>query len=56
MSNGHQGHKRMYMGERNAGKTYVDLLGNVPGEVTVESNGHGEFKTMGGSVSIWVPT
>ncbi|MEO0899198.1 MAG: alpha-amylase [Bacteroidota bacterium] len=54
MSNGHAGNKWMYMGRRNAGKTYVDLLGNHSGKVKIDGNGFGEFRCQAGSVSVWV--
>ncbi len=54
MSNGHGGHKWMYMGHRNAGKTYTDLLGKQSRKVIIDEEGWGEFWTDGGSVSVWV--
>ena len=36
-----------------AGRTFVDLLGNCPGEVTLDESGCGVFSVNGGSVSVW---
>ncbi|TSJ35986.1 DUF1939 domain-containing protein [Mucilaginibacter corticis] len=40
-------------GHRLAGKTLLDLLGNVAEEVALAENGWAEFKVMAASVSVW---
>ena len=55
MSDGPQGDKWMEVGQRHANCIFVDWLGNVPGEVIVNSDGWGYFHCNGGSVSVWVP-
>ena len=47
--------KRMYIGTRYANMKFVDILGYVPKEITIDSNGYGQFKCDGISVSCWVP-
>lgn len=54
LSNGDAGNKTMKMGERYAGKTFVDLLQKVPGELLLDAEGRAEFYTAAGSVSVWV--
>ncbi|MEM8900541.1 MAG: alpha-amylase [Bacteroidota bacterium] len=54
LTNGGAGHKWMYAGHRNAGKTYVDFLGHRSERVTINQDGWGEFFVEGGSVSVWV--
>lgn len=54
LSNGDAGNKVMKMGERYAGKTFVDLLQKVPGELLLDEEGGAEFYTAAGSVSVWV--
>ena len=44
----------MYVGHRNGGKTYVDLMGKQQREVLINDDGWGEFWTNGGSVSVWI--
>ncbi len=55
LSDGPGGEKTMCMGVAFAGRTFVDLLGNCAGTVTLDESGCGEFRTGGGSVSVWVP-
>lgn len=45
---------RMYVGEDQAGKTYIDRLGNNDAEVVIEEDGWAEFHVSPGSVSVWV--
>ena len=47
------GSKRMYIGERFAGRRMADTLGNFPATVTVSADGWGDFPVKGGSVSVW---
>ncbi len=54
LSNAEGSTKRMWMGERFAGESFFDALGNCPGPVVIDKDGWGEFRTEGESVSIWV--
>jgi len=54
LSNGDDGWKWMEIGKEHAGETFVDFLGNYAGEVTINADGWGEFRTKGGFVSAWV--
>jgi len=53
MSNGPGGQKEMCMGVEFAGAVFTDMLGNQPGEVTLDDRGRGIFSCGGGSVSVW---
>lgn len=46
--------KTLFMGEANAGKTFVDYLGHNESQVTIDENGNGLFLVGPGSVSVWV--
>lgn len=48
------GSKRMYLGERYAGRRMADALGSVSGTVEIGADGFGTFSVKGGSVSVWV--
>lgn len=54
LSNGDEGFKKMEIGKRHAGKTFVDYLGKHPATVTIDAEGLGEFHVSGRSVSVWV--
>lgn len=54
ISNSGDGEKRMYMGERNIGKVFIDVLGNCENEVIIDNEGFGNFIVKGKSTSIWV--
>ncbi len=53
MSDGPEGTKWMGTG-RPAGTQFRDLTGHIPEPVAVNTEGFGEFKCRGGSVSVWV--
>ena len=53
LSDGPGGQKEMCMGAPFAGAVFVDLLGNCPGEVTLDESGCGVFPVGGGSASVW---
>lgn len=53
ISNGEDGEKRMYVGERKAGETWVDLTNSRDDEITIEDDGYATFPVNGGSVSVW---
>ena len=55
LSDGPGGAKEMCMGAQFTGRTFVDLLGNCPGEVTLDETGSAQFSVNGGSVSVWGP-
>ena len=48
------GTKHMYVGERNAGETWVDTLFHCDEEVVIDEEGYGDFRCCDGSVSVWV--
>jgi alpha-amylase len=54
LSNGGEGFKAMEMGQKFAGKTFVDLLKKHPEEIKINDGGWGEFKCVPGSVSVWI--
>jgi alpha-amylase len=54
LSNGDEGFKKMEMGVRHAGKTFVDYLGKFEGEMQIDQDGFGEFHCMPGTVSVWI--
>ena len=54
LSNGDEGFKTMEIGKRHAGRKFVDWLKKVPGSVTIDDEGKGEFHVGGSSVSVWV--
>ena len=54
LSNGDDGFKSMEIGSRHAGKTFVDLTGKCPQEVTISPEGWAEFHVTAGSVSVWI--
>ena len=54
LTNGSDGEKRMYVGQKFAGTHFYDSTGNVDELVLIEEDGNGLFKVKGGSVSVWV--
>lgn len=54
MSNGETASKTVNLGHPFANVTYVDLLGNRDGTVTMDGRGEANFPVEGGSVSVWV--
>jgi alpha-amylase len=53
ISNGEDGEKRMYVGERKAGETWVDLTNSRDDQITIENDGYATFPVNGGGVSVW---
>ena len=45
----------MFAGNAHKGQTYIDALGNCPGEVVIGVDGTGNFRVEGGSISVWIP-
>jgi alpha-amylase len=54
MTNGDDGNKSMEVGNRYAGKIFIDLLQKHAAEVTINDEGWGQFFVNAGSVSVWV--
>lgn len=54
ITNGPDTAVRMYVGDDQAGKTYIDKLGNNQGQVVIGDDGWADFYVSGGSVSAWV--
>ena len=54
ISNGDEGFKNMEIGNRYAGKKFIDVLGKNPAEVEINDEGWGNFFAPAGSVSVWV--
>lgn len=53
ISIGDMAEKQMFVGEEEAGKTYIDLSGNNKNQVTIDEDGNGIFEVGPGSVSYW---
>ena len=43
----------MFVGQEWANQTFVDLLGNHQGQVTIDEEGYGQFPVSATSVSVW---
>lgn len=54
LSNGEEGFKKMEIGKKFAGKTFVDGLQKRQEEIVIDENGWGEFLCAAGSVSVWI--
>ena len=54
MTNGDMATLSMFVGQDQAGKTYMDMLNNNDGKVTIKDDGFGDFFVSPGSVSAWV--
>ena len=54
ISDKNSGSKSMYVGTGHSGEVWYDITGNVQGNVTINSNGYGNFKVNGKSFSVWV--
>lgn len=54
MSNGDEGFKEMYMGEKYKGKVFADYLGNRADKIEVNEEGMASFPCNAGSVSVWI--
>ena len=53
ISNAQENYKTMYVGQEWANRTFVDLLGNHPEQVTITAEGYGDFPVAERSVSVW---
>ncbi|MBU3155888.1 alpha-amylase [Clostridium estertheticum] len=47
------GSKKMFVGEKLSDKSFVDITGNVSGEVIIDEDGNGDFTVNGNSYSVW---
>lgn len=54
LSNSEAGWKEMSMGSLNAGKVFIDYLGNCSEEVVIGQDGWASFPVQGGSLSAWI--
>lgn len=54
LSNSEDGFKSMEIGQRFAGKTFIDYLETYPDEVIINDAGWGEFQVKAASVSVWI--
>lgn len=54
LSTGEESYKKMEIGQKFAGKTFIDALGHREGELVIDENGWAEFHCNAGSVSVWV--
>ena len=43
----------MFIGQEWANQTFVDLLENHQGQVTIDEEGYGQFPVSTASVSVW---
>ncbi|MBU3190845.1 alpha-amylase [Clostridium bowmanii] len=54
ISNGNDdGCIKMFVSEKLSGKNFVDITGNVQGEIKIAEDGNGDFKVNGNSYSVW---
>lgn len=54
VSNGDPSNKRMFVGHRHIGATFIDALQNEQQEIIIADNGEAAFYCAGGSVSVWI--
>jgi len=47
------GSKKMFVGEKLSGKIFVDITGNVSGEIKIAEDGNGDFTVNENSYSVW---
>ena len=47
--------KRMFVGEKWAGKLFTDALGNQTAHVQIDEQGYGDFLVGEKSISTWIP-
>ena len=47
------GSKKMFVGKELSGKTFLDITGNVSGEIIIDEDGNGDFTVSGNSYSVW---
>ncbi len=54
VSNGDEGYKEMFVGEKYAGQIFLDALGKRTDEIKINEQGVGKFTVNAKSVSVWV--
>ena len=54
LGNGDEGWKYMEIGKQHAGQVFIDCLGKIEKQITLDNRGGAEFYCKGGSVSVWV--
>jgi alpha-amylase len=54
LSSGDDGWKYMELGKKHARHVFVDCLGKIEQEITLDKNGGAEFYCKGGNVSVWI--
>ena len=54
LSSGADGWKYMELGKKHARQVFVDSLGKIEKEITLDKNGGAEFYCRGGNVSVWI--
>ena len=54
LSGGDDGWKYMELGKKHARQVFVDCLGKIEREITLDKNGGAEFYCKGGAVSVWI--
>ena len=54
LSNGKNGIKSMYIGNKFAGKTFFDITNSIDTEVTIDEKGFGTFVVDKCSISVWI--
>ncbi|MBZ9617330.1 alpha-amylase [Clostridium estertheticum] len=47
------GSKKMFVGEKLSGKVFVDVTGNISGEIEIDADGNGDFTVNENSYSVW---
>lgn len=54
ITNGSAGNKKMEVGKRHAGKTFIDICNPEAGKITIDDYGVAEFYVGDGAVAVWV--
>lgn len=54
LSNGNNGNKTMYIGEKFKGKTFYDITNSISTEVIIDENGYGTFFVEKCNISVWI--
>jgi alpha-amylase len=54
LCNGADGFKKMEIGKRHKGKTFVDITGYRKEKVVIQEDGWGEFPVAAGKIAVWV--
>ncbi len=53
ISTGDMNQLRMHVGDEHAGKTFVELTGDNPNEITVDEEGYADFEVGPGTLTCW---